>query len=67
MLKSSPPRYLDYSTNILELKPKYVLHGMIEDRVKKNKAKVLDTLSTYGGELIEILIIEYLQQAFKMS
>ena len=47
---------LDYSTNILELKPKYVLHGddWKTGVQKEARQKVLDTLSTYGGELIEI-------------
>lgn len=47
---------LDYTTNILEYKPDFVLHGDdwkkgVQSEIRK---KVIETLSTYGGELIEI-------------
>jgi len=47
---------LDYTTNILKFKPEYVLHGDdwkkgVQSEVRK---KVIETLSSYGGELIEI-------------
>ena len=47
---------LDYTTNILKYKPEYVLHGDdwkkgVQSEVRK---KVIETLSSYGGELIEI-------------
>lgn len=47
---------LDYTKNLTELKPEYVLHGDdwrsgIQSRIRQ---KVIDTLSIWGGELIEI-------------
>ena len=51
-----PQNEWDYSSNVLELKPDYVIHGdkwsfHYGDRMRQN---LLDTLSTYGGELVEI-------------
>jgi phosphoenolpyruvate mutase len=47
---------LDYTSNILNFKPDIVIHG---DDWKKGvqseiRQKVIDTLSTYGGQLVEI-------------
>lgn len=47
---------LDYTSNILKYKPDIVMHG---DDWKKGvqseiRQKVIDTLSTYGGQLVEI-------------
>ena len=47
---------LDYRDNILSLKPDYVVHG---DDWKKGvqqdtRTKVIEYLSSYGGELVEI-------------
>ena len=46
----------DYSSNVLKIKPDYVIHG---DRWSfhygdKMRANLMDALSTYGGELIEV-------------
>ena len=51
-----PQETLDYSENLLKLKPDYVIHG---DKWSfhygdKMKANLLNALSTYGGELKEI-------------
>ena len=47
---------LSYKKNILSLKPDFVIHGDDwKEGVQKNtRAEVIDTLKTYGGELIEI-------------
>ena len=47
---------LDYSKNLLEIKPKYVVHGDdwttgIQKNVRKN---VIDVLEEWSGELIEV-------------
>ncbi len=47
---------LDYTKNLKKLKPDYVMHG---DDWQKGiqsvvRQKVIDTLKTYGGELIEV-------------
>ena len=51
-----PQNEWDYSSNVLKLKPDYVIHG---DKWSfhyggKMKANLLNALSTYGGELKEI-------------
>jgi len=47
---------LDYTENLLALKPDYVLHGddWREGVQKLIREKVIATLATYGGQLIEI-------------
>lgn len=47
---------LDYSENLEKLKPDYVLHGddWKEGAQKETRQKVIDILSNWGGELIEI-------------
>lgn len=47
---------LDYTENLLKLKPKYVVHGDDwRSGVQKNiRAKVIETLAQWGGELIEV-------------
>ena len=51
-----PQETLDYTENLLKIKPDYVLHG---DDWKtgvqaKTRQKVIDTLSDWGGKLIDI-------------
>jgi phosphoenolpyruvate phosphomutase len=51
-----PQKTLDYKPNLLKMKPDYVVHGDdwrtgIQAKVRK---EVIDTLSVWGGELIEI-------------
>ena len=47
---------LDYTDNLLKLKPDYVIHGddWKEGVQRKVREKVIETLNSYGGELIEI-------------
>ncbi len=47
---------LDYTDNLLKYKPDYVVHGDDwRSGVQKNiRAKVIKTLESYGGELIEV-------------
>jgi phosphoenolpyruvate phosphomutase / 2-hydroxyethylphosphonate cytidylyltransferase len=47
---------LDYIPNLLKIKPKYVVHGDDwKEGVQKNtRQRVIDTLSVWGGELIEV-------------
>ncbi|RAP53510.1 MAG: phosphoenolpyruvate mutase [Methanosphaera sp. rholeuAM270] len=47
---------LDYTKNLESLKPNYVVHGddWIENDLKNTRAKVIETLKQWGGELIEI-------------
>lgn len=47
---------LDYTSNLLKYKPDYVVHGDDwRSGVQKNiRAKVIETLSAYGGKLVEI-------------
>jgi len=51
-----PQHTLDYSENLLELKPDYVVHGDDwKDGVQKaTRQKVIDLLEQWGGELVEI-------------
>ena len=47
---------LDYSTNLRNLKPKYVVHGddWTTGVQKETREKVLEVLKEWGGELIEV-------------
>lgn len=50
-----PQEQLDYVPNLLKLKPDYVVHGS-DWRVgvqAKTRQRVIDTLATWGGELVE--------------
>jgi phosphoenolpyruvate phosphomutase / 2-hydroxyethylphosphonate cytidylyltransferase len=51
-----PQETLDYSPNLLKLKPKYVVHGDDwKDGVQKQtRQKVIDVLSEWDGRLIEV-------------
>ena len=51
-----PQESLDYSANLRLLKPRYVVHGddWKEGVQKRTREQVIDTLSEWGGELIEI-------------
>lgn len=51
-----PQDTLDYTTNLKKYKPNYVFHGddwkeSVQSKIRQN---VIDTLSEWGGELIEI-------------
>lgn len=53
--KVIPQEQLDYIPNLLKLKPNYVVHGT-DWRTgvqAKTRQRVIDTLATWGGELIE--------------
>lgn len=51
-----PQTTLDYSKNLLELRPDYVVHGddWREGVQSKTRQTVIDTLKQWGGELVEI-------------
>lgn len=54
--KVIPQETLDYTENLLKIKPDYVLHG---DDWKtgvqaKTRQKVIDTISEWGGQLIDV-------------
>lgn len=51
-----PQATLDYSENLIKLKPKYVVHGddWKEGVQKQTRQKVIDVISNWGGKLIEI-------------
>ena len=51
-----PQDTLSYKSNILKFKPKYVVHGddWKEGVQSLTRSEVIETLKTYGGELIEI-------------
>lgn len=51
-----PQETLDYTNNLMALKPNYVVHGddWREGVQKNTRQRVLDTISQWGGELIEI-------------
>lgn len=51
-----PQKTLDYTDNLMALKPDYVVHGDDwRSGVQRNvRQKVIDTLKIWGGELIEI-------------
>ena len=50
-----PQEQLDYIPNLLKLKPDYVVHGSDwrEGVQAKTRRRVIDTLATWGGELVE--------------
>lgn len=51
-----PQDTLDYTPNLMALKPDYVLHGddWKTGVQKETRAKVIDVLKLWGGELVEI-------------
>lgn len=51
-----PQNKLDYTDNLLKIKPQYVIHGDDwKTGVQKNvREKVIETLAQWGGELIEV-------------
>ena len=51
-----PQHTLDYSDNLRALKPDYVVHGddWLTGIQAKTRAKVIETLKEWGGELVEI-------------
>lgn len=51
-----PQKTLDYTENLIFIKPKYVVHGddWKEGIQKSTRQKVIDTLSVWGGKLIEV-------------
>lgn len=51
-----PQETLDYTENLLKYKPKYVFHGddWLEGPQRLVRAKVVETLKEWGGELIEV-------------
>lgn len=51
-----PQKTLDYSDNLRELKPKYVLHGddWKEGIQSETRKKVIEVLKEWNGELIEV-------------
>jgi phosphoenolpyruvate phosphomutase / 2-hydroxyethylphosphonate cytidylyltransferase len=51
-----PQESLDYVPNLLKLKPEFVVHGddWKEGIQKNTRAKVIDTISQWGGKLVEI-------------
>ena len=50
-----PQEQLDYIPNLLKLKPDYVVHGTDwrEGVQAQTRQRVIDTLATWGGELVE--------------
>ena len=50
-----PQEQLDYIPNLLKLKPDYVVHGTDwrEGVQAKTRQRVIDTLATWGGKLVE--------------
>tara|TARA_Y100001935_G_C17304824_1_gene511591 strand:+ start:1972 stop:3279 length:1308 start_codon:yes stop_codon:yes gene_type:complete len=54
--KVIPQKTLSYIDNLKQLKPDYVVHGddWKEGVQKKTRQEVIDTLSSWGGELIEV-------------
>ena len=55
-----PQEQLDYIPNLLKLKPDYVVHGTDwrEGVQAKTRQRAIDTLATWGGELVEPEYIE---------
>jgi len=51
-----PQDTLDYTANLAKLKPDYVVHGddWKEGVQAKTRQQVIDTLSEWGGELVEV-------------
>lgn len=58
--KVIPQKTLDYSENLLSIKPDYVLHGddWKEGPQKETRSKVIKILKDWGGELIEVKYTE---------
>lgn len=56
VIKVIPQNTLDYEPNLLKIKPNFVVHGddWKEGIQKETRAKVLDTLSSWKGELVEL-------------
>ena len=56
VIKVIPQHTLDYTENLLEIKPNYVVHGDDwKSGVQRNiRDQVLKVLSAWGGELVEI-------------
>ena len=54
--KTIPQNTLDYSENLRQEKPDFVVHGddWKEGVQQKTRQKVIDTLKEWGGELIEV-------------
>ena len=54
--KVIPQETLDYTDNLLRVKPNFVLHGddWKEGPQKETRQKVIDILKEWGGELIEV-------------
>jgi phosphoenolpyruvate mutase len=55
-----PQDTLDYRENLRELRPDYVIHGddWKEGVQQKTRQQVIDTLSEWGGELVEVAYTE---------
>lgn len=51
-----PQETLDYVPNLLEFRPDYVVHGddWREGVQRETRQKVIDTLSQWGGQLVEV-------------
>ncbi len=51
-----PQETLDYTTNLLNIKPHYVVHGddWKQGIQQATRQKVIDTLREWGGELVEV-------------
>ena len=56
VVRVEPQRTLDYTDNLLEFRPDYVVHGddWKSGAQAQTRQKVIDTLSTWGGQLIEV-------------
>ncbi len=51
-----PQTTLDYTANLLKLKPDYVVHGddWVSGVQQSTRQKVIETLKVWGGELVEV-------------
>lgn len=51
-----PQNSLDYTENLIKLKPKYVVHGddWKTGPQKKTRDKIIELLKNWGGQLVEI-------------
>jgi len=54
--KVIPQTTLDYTENLMKLKPDYVLHGddWREGSQKETRQKIIDLLKQWDGELVEV-------------
>ena len=54
--KVIPQHSLDYSENLISLKPDFVVHGddWKEGTQRKTRERVIEVLSEWGGELVEV-------------